>query len=308
MQKILLTTALCGALAFSLFPTDIAAAQDQNTQTPVVKTTQSPDQAVQQVSDAVQAKIVQSAVEALTQTGAALKALQDKDTDKALEALAGAIGKLELVTSADPDLSLVPVDVNERLYDLYADAKIVDAVREDAIKFLREGNVPAARQLLSNLASELVVETTSIPLGFYPDSLKQVVQLVRDNKVDEAVTALKATLDTLVVNTVAIPLPTIRAGIAVDAARELADSDQKLSDEQIGQVNALLDEARDQLRLSVALGYAERGSLKPLHQDIEQVRRLVKTGKKGELSFKHLLKNLKDKSDKNKDEVNKASK
>lgn len=308
MQKILLTTALCGALAFSLAPTDLVAAQAHNAKAPVAQTTKSSNKAVQKARDVAQVKIAQSAVDALRQTGIALKALQNKKTDKALEALADAIGKLELVTSADPDLDLVPVDVNERLYDFYGDAKVVDDVREDAIHFLREGNVPAARQLLSNLASELVVETTSIPLGLYPDSLKQVVPLVRDNKIDEAIVALNATLDTLEVNTVAIPLPTIRAGIAVGAASDLANSDKKLTDEQINQVNEFLDEARDQLRLSVALGYAQRGSLKSLYQEIEHVRKEVKAGRKGESYFKHLLQSLKDKSKSIKDTVNKASK
>lgn len=304
MKKISLTSVLCSALLLGIVSAGFAMTQDQTPGTDVGQTASQTDATTNELVEAAQARLVQGAIDALSQSNAALEALQKKDTVAALDDLADAIGKLELVSSVDPEMNLVPIDVHQRLYDLYANAAIVDDVRERAIKYLRDGNVPEARLLLSNLASELVIETTSIPLGLYPDALKEMVPLITDHKIDEAITALKATLDTLVVTRVAVPLPVLRAVAAIENARKIADKEETLSNEQVSEINGMLDEARSQLRLSVALGYSKRGALKELHKEIEQVRTQVTSGKLGKHPFANIIKNLKTKSTENKENVN----
>ena len=55
--------------------------------------------------------LLKDATNALDKTKEALKALDDGDSDAALEALAVATGKLQSVVARDPELALAPVDV-----------------------------------------------------------------------------------------------------------------------------------------------------------------------------------------------------
>ncbi len=307
MKKVFLTTALCSVLALGMVPAGFAASPDQTPAVSISKTSVNNDVTAKKLTEEAQDRLIDDAIAALEKTNQALTALQKQDKDTALSALAEAIGKLELVTTAKPELAFAPIKIQGRLYDLFADPKVVDETRRRAVDLLRDGHVPEARALLANLASEVVIETTSIPLGLYPDAIKAVVPLITDDKVDEAITALQATLDTLVVSDVIIPLPILRAEAAIEEAQSLANSDKALSRAEMGKVNDYLDVAQQQLRLTVALGYADRGSLKDLHKSIEDVRKQVKAGKKGTKSFADIVKRMKVKSAIEKKHVNSVS-
>jgi len=307
MKNVFLTTALCGVLALGMVPAGLAASPDQPPAASVSNINVNKDVTVKKLTEEAQDHLIDDAIAALEKTNQALTALQKQDKETALSALAEAIGKLELVTSAKPELAFAPIKIQGRLYDLFADPKIVDETRRQAVDLLRAGHVPEARALLANLASEVVIETTSIPLGLYPDAIKDVVPLITDSKVDEAITALQATLDTLVVTDVVIPLPILRAEAAIKEAQSLAGRQKALSRAEMGKVNDFLDVAQQQLRLTVALGYADRGSLKDLHKSIERVRQQVKDGRKGAKSFADIVKRLQSKSAAEQEHVNAVS-
>jgi len=290
-----------------MVPAGLAASPDQPPAASVSNINVNKDVTVKKLTEEAQDHLIDDAIAALEKTNQALTALQKQDKETALSALAEAIGKLELVTSAKPELAFAPIKIQGRLYDLFADPKIVDETRRQAVDLLRAGHVPEARALLANLASEVVIETTSIPLGLYPDAIKDVVPLITDSKVDEAITALQATLDTLVVTDVVIPLPILRAEAAIKEAQSLAGRQKALSRAEMGKVNDFLDVAQQQLRLTVALGYADRGSLKDLHKSIERVRQQVKDGRKGAKSFADIVKRLKSKSAAEQEHVNAVS-
>ena len=299
MKKLLLSTALCGALTLGMVPASFAASAASSTKAPATASAKASqgDATTAKLNKEVQERVLKDAVSALGSVNRAIIALQHKDKDAALSALADATGKLELVTSADPSLKLAPIDVSESLFDLYADPQVVDAARLRSINMLRAGDVQDARALLADMASELVVQTTSIPLGTYPEAIKAVVPLVSQGKYQDAVDALSAAMNTLVVTNTIIPLPSLRAEAAIEAARVVANTDKKLTAAQKAKLNERLDFARSQLRLSEALGYVDRGTYKQMHKDIEQLRKQVNAGGKGETLFKSILKRLKSKTD-----------
>lgn len=307
MKYPLRTTALCGALALVLTPAGFAQGAGQPPAPAHTQETQI-DSTTAKIDKESQEHIIKDAVKALQSTSTALAALQRKDGDAALDALADATGKLELVISADPDLALAPIDVHETVYDLYTDPKAVDAVRTRAISLLRAGHLQDARALLKDMASELVIETVSIPLVTYPDAIKAVVPLVQAGKYDDAVTGLQAALNTLVVVDTVVPLPILRSETAVGAARLIASKGDKLTSEQKAEVDKQLDFARSQLRLAVALGYADRGSLKELHSAIENVRKMVRSDVDSKETFKNIINKIKEKADTAKKDLNKKHK
>jgi hypothetical protein len=132
----------------------------------------------------------------LDETHVALKALEEGKSKEALEALARATGKLELLAARDPDLAVAPVDVDVVTHDLYATPRAIREAREEAGELLEDGKVQEARRLLSGLASEIVIRVTNLPLATYPDAIKEISPLIDRGETEEAKSALRAALNT----------------------------------------------------------------------------------------------------------------
>ena len=139
----------------------------------------------------------------------ALAALDRGDSKAALAALASASGKLDLVVSRDPHLALAPVSVDTVVYDLYATPDAVKTLVKQVRGDLSDDRIQQARRELQYLASEADVNVTELPLASYPAAIKAVAPLIDQGRLDEAKAALSAALDSLVIDTLVIPLPRV---------------------------------------------------------------------------------------------------
>lgn len=240
-------------------------------------------------------KILDEAVSAIQETKKALKALEDKKSDEALKALERATGKLNILLARDPHLALAPIDVTVATYDVYATPDQIKAVRKQAEDYLENGEVQKARLLMRGLGSEIVISVTSLPLQTYPAALAAVTPLIDKGKTEEAKEALQAALNTLVVSEHIMSLPLIRAEEKLAKAEELTQKDAR-SDEDTKTLTKLIDEAREQLKLSELLGYGTKEDYKKFYAEIEQIEDKTKTGKSAKGIFAPLreyLSNLK---------------
>ncbi|RMG49770.1 MAG: hypothetical protein D6717_14470 [Gammaproteobacteria bacterium] len=237
-------------------------------------------------------RIEQEAIDALMQTQAALAALDKGDKKAALDALAKATGKLELLVSRHPKLGLIPVDITIDQVDLIAPEKAIKEAIDEAEDALEDGEVQKARHILQGLASEMVVRTTSIPLATYPDAIKAVSPLIDAGKIDEARDALIAALNTLVVTEEIIPLPVLRATIMLRDADALAQRPSR-SDEDQKLLEALLDAAKAQIRYAELLGYGKHADYKPLYKEIGKIRKQVANKQHGKGLFDRIREGLK---------------
>ena len=240
--------------------------------------------------------LVKEALNALSGTKKALKALEDGNTKDALAALAEVTGQLEIIISRDPHLAFVPVDVEVTSTDIYADLDSIKKAKDQVEDFLGNGEVQQARVLLSGLASELVVSTISLPLATYPDAVKAVVPLIDQGQIEKAKAALQSILQTLVVtNERVVPLPILRAEAFIKKADDLAkqietlalknatkrddkDEAKKLENGkfQKEQVLEQLQNARRQLKMAEALGYGlKEDRYKEFHESIEAIEEKV---------------------------------
>ena len=236
-------------------------------------------------------EILEDAIAAVEQTHKALQALEQSKKDEALKALEIATGKLELLLARDPKLALAPIGVEVRTYDLLARPETVKAVVKEAEDFLEDGEVQKARHLLGNLASEIVFTTTSIPLATYPEAIKAISPLIDAGKIDEAKTALKAALNTLVITDEIIPLPVLRAEYMLAAAKALSENMER-SDDDNKLLERLLKSARVQLQLAEALGYGNKKLFKPMYKEIDKIEEKSAGGKGGKGWFDELEKQL----------------
>ena len=245
----------------------------------------------QQQAQEERAKIIEEAVQALVQTRKAIIALDKKDKEAALSALERVIGKLEIILAQDPKLALAPVDVVSYALDVHADVASVKKAVEQSIKLLKDGRVQDARAIVSNLASELVIEITNIPLATYPAAIKAVVPLVQAGKFEQAKQALIAALNTLVITRHIIPLPVLRAEHLLAAADKLAEKKGRSKEEQ-KQLEDLLEAARKELQFAEVLGYGKKEDFKPFYAAIDEIAKKVAGGKHGKGFFDALMKAL----------------
>lgn len=208
-------------------------------------------------------QLLSDAQSAIAETKKALQALEDKKDREAVDALAVATGKLELVLARNPYLALAPVETEVLTLDLLSSRDTVKAVIKEAKENLSDGEIQKTRLLLTNLASEVQLRTTNIPLATYPAAIKDITPLIDAGKIDEAKAKLQATLNTLVVTTEAIPLPKLRAESLLKEAQTLTEKKDRSKEENDKLANNL-NAAREQLQMAELLGYGKKEGL-PVH-------------------------------------------
>ncbi|HCP14228.1 MAG TPA: hypothetical protein DIT32_00320 [Peptococcaceae bacterium] len=230
-------------------------------------------------------KIMEEAHAAIAESKKALKALDDGKTEEALKALEQAIGKMELIVARDPELALARVDVNVKVYDLFANLDTLKKAVKQAKEYLDDGEVQLARPLIAGLASEMVIESINIPLATYPDAIKSVVPLIDKGEIDEAKAAIQTALNTLVVvKEHVIPLPVVRAKELLKEAETLAEKKDR-TDEESKELAALLDDAENQLKMAEVLGYGKKKAFKPMYEQLDTIRDKTKDDKSGKGFF-----------------------
>lgn len=229
-------------------------------------------------------KIMQEAVNALDTTKDALKALEEQRIDDALDALALTVGKLELIVARDPELALAPIDVAVVEHDLYATTDAIKTAIKQAGKALKDGKVQEARRLLSGIRSEMVIETTNLPLATYPDAIRAIAPLIDEGKMDEAKASLRAALGTLVVTEDIVPLPVLRAELLLALAEELTEKSDR-TDAENEELSDTLAAVRHQLEMAELLGYGDHDDYKPLHAELNDIEKKIEEGASGEGFF-----------------------
>jgi hypothetical protein len=307
MLRSLKTTVSCVALAFAVSNVALAAdhmnmvpasAPAQSSNAPAADTNQQATDANNKVVNDTQQqmaekrkKITAEAMAAVGETRNALKALDEGKKEEALAALEKTTGELELILDRDPQLTLAPTNVSEITTSIMADAAKVRQIRTTAEELLVAGQVQAARHLLEALASETVISVSNIPLGTYPDAIKQAAKLIDDGKQDQAKTVLQTALNTLVVTNTIIPLPVAATQSLLKDAETLAEKKDRSVDEN-KKLNDLLTASRTQLEFAEALGYGTRQDFKELYAELDTIRSKTSDGKSGTGFFGNITHSL----------------
>ena len=215
--------------------------------------------------------LLADATDAIQETQAALKHLDEGKTKEALAALERATGKLDIILARDPKLELAPAGVRVVTYDVQGDVETVTKVRQQAQDLMEEGRLQDARNLLKNLASETVISVSNIPLATYPAAIKSAVKLIDQNQRDEAKRVLQSALNTQVVTDTVIPLPVVKAQEALKHAETLAEKKDRTKDDN-DQLNASMNQARRDLEFAQALGYGTKKDFEKMYAQLTEIR------------------------------------
>jgi len=233
-------------------------------------------------------KITQEAVDAINLVSKVVELLDKKDKEKALEEIANALGKLEVLVARDPNLQVVPVDVKEQVIDFPGTVDDVEAAKNEIVTLIKSGEVQLARDIMLNLASELDIYVTALPIGTYPVVLKAIIPLIEQEKFEDAKKLLIEALETLVIEKIVLPLPILRAEQTIIKANELTQKENPDKEE----LKKLLAYAKEQLELAEALGYGKKDiDYKELFEEINKIENILK----GDESTDDIFATLKEK-------------
>lgn len=236
-------------------------------------------------------ELIADAQTAIAETEKALQALKENNRKEALDALANATGKLELVLARNPKLDLAPVKTDVVMFDLLSNRDTVNAVLKEAKMYLSDNEIQKARPLIANLASEIQYRTSSIPLSTYPKAIKAITPLIDAGKVDEAKAELQALLNTLVITTEIVPLPKLRAEEMLKQAQSLSEKKQRTKEEN-DRLSKNLKGVRDQLEIAELLGYGNKEEYKPMYQQLDDITKKTANEKSGINWFDNIKKML----------------
>ena len=234
-------------------------------------------------------KITEEAVEAINLVSEVVDLLDKKDKEKALETIEKVLGKLEVLIARDPNLQVVPVDVKEQVIDFPGTVDDVEAAKTEVVTLIKAGEVQLARDIMLNLASELDIYVTALPIGTYPVVIKAIVPMIEQEKYEEAKKLLIEALETLVLEKIVIPLPLLRAEQTIIRANELANKENPNKDE----LKELLAYAKEQLELAEALGYGKKDiDYKDIYEEIKKLEEILGSDESTEDIFKTLKEKL----------------
>jgi hypothetical protein len=158
---------------------------------------------------------------------------------------------------------------------------------------LADDRVQHARHALEFLASEADIDVAELPLATYPAAIKAVAPLINAGKIGEAKAALSTALNTLVVETLIIPLPRVRAEAMLSEADQLAKKKDR-NDQEKTRLRSLIEATQRELRLAEALGYGTKESYKPLYAQLDEVRSKTDSGESGGIldKIRHSIRNF----------------
>ncbi len=274
------TIAVAIALGGSaLMAQSVLAATASKPETSTTKAKQNAHATKQQLLLDQRQKVEREAKDVIDGTRQALSALRKKDNAKATTLLEQVSGKLDILLAKHPDLQLIPADVEAQVYDLDSSPEQVSEMVDTADDLLDDNKVQDARHILSALISEIRISTTSIPLGVFPDAIKEAAALSGNGKTDAAAEALSDVLNMLVTTTDVFPLPVLRAEDLVTQASELEHKDDLSKEESRKAVLKSADAAKQQLKLAEVLGYGDKKDYQQLYASIDEIKDVIHSEK-----------------------------
>jgi YfdX protein len=263
---------LISSLAFS-FPADVLADAEKKPSTSVLS---SDDKSTLAAKRKILAEknqlVINEARDSVLGTQKALIALEKNNTKEALSILQDVSKKLDTVLAKNPDLALVPADIEADVIDFEGDAATIKKELKQADDLLDGGKPQGARQILAKLASEMRITTFNVPLGTFPSAIKNAIALIDAGKTNEAALALDEVLNTLVEVTEIIPLPILRAEALLTEASVLEHKEDMSKEKSRAEVLKYADAAKEKLKIGELLGYGGKDDYQLLYTAIDEIK------------------------------------
>ena len=218
-------------------------------------------------------ELTEEALSTIGETYSILEAIKKGDKEDAIEKGNLLIGKLEVLLTRDPNLSLIPINVDYQKEELITTIDEVRSATKLATKAMNKGYYQLASDILNGIKSEMIINTYLLPTGTYPDAIKVAIALIEEDKPKEAEVVLNNVLGTIVVKKMVQPLPVLNAEQMIIEAAII----DKKNHENVEIVLNLLKNADYQLTLAEEMGYGKKDKdFKTLSESIKVLKKSVK--------------------------------
>jgi len=234
-------------------------------------------------------ELTTEALSVIGETHSLLQEINKSKKDVAIKKGKELIGSLEVLLDKDPDLALIPVDVDYQKNELITDIETVRKTAKLAKEAMDKGYYQLAGELLDGIKSEMIINTYLIPTATYPEAIKLAVIDLEAGKTEEAKSVLQSVLSTVVIEKTVLPLPLLNAEQMIIEASKIDAKDHENADKVIN----LLKNAEYQLSLAEEMGYGKKDKdFKSLSESIKVLKKSVKKKEDSTGKFDTLKKDI----------------
>ncbi len=219
-------------------------------------------------------KPAQEIVDGLKNTLKAISLLEKHDVKSAKVALISATKQFEIALKKDPNLKLVPVNMETTFDDFPLTLADVKSIKKNALKMVNNNQPQEAIILLSQLKDQITITTTNLPMDLYPVAVKHALNaLNKGKKIDTALPLLTDALNTMVVTEIVIPMPILIAQSALKDAQKLSKNDKT-------EIKKLLNLSKRQLEVAKYEGYLSKynAEYKNISEEIDRLKNKISKG------------------------------
>jgi len=210
-------------------------------------------------------------VDGFNQTLEAISALEENNSDKAKKALKEATKNFNLALKKAPKLDLVPFAQEIVVHEFLGSSESVKKSLALAENLIEKYDTQTARMVMMPLEDEMIITTNSIPMKLYPIATKDALKALEKGDKEGALEILNVSLNTIVSETVLMP-------VALLVAEDLVLSASAIDKEKKEDALNLLTLAQDELKKAVYLGYTTKHApaYQALDEEIEAVKKEIK--------------------------------
>ncbi len=237
----------------------------------------------------------QKVVDAFNKTLRAISLLHESDTKAAIKVLQKANTQLQTVLKQQPKLHQALVSQEITVAEYFGDSAQIEKSVTLAEKLLKEHNTQSARAVLIRLQDALIVENASLLVNAFAHNVNKTLvlleqgELLQKDERDAALLLLNMALNDRVYERIIVPLPFLKAQHFVTTASALDTSKQDA-------INAYLDEAKEELKRAVWLGYIKDDSSEyvALEEEIQTIQKTLKNHKNNQTLYERIKKGFED--------------
>ncbi len=213
----------------------------------------------------------QEIVKGFEDTLKAISYLEGKNIKEAKKALKSATENFNTALKASPELDIVPLSQEIVVNEFLGDAARVKKALILADNLIAQYDTQVAKAVLAPLEDEMIITTQAIPMKLYPLATEKALEVLDKGDTEKALEMLHVSLNTIITETVIMPLPLL---VAEDLVNSAAMLDKTKKEEAL----TLLNLAQDELKKALYLGYTKKYApeYKELDDQIEALKKEIK--------------------------------
>lgn len=212
--------------------------------------------------------VIQEAANVIALSRTGISAILNEKYADAIENVNKAIAKAELIIRTDHPTKIIS-EVDIEVLESVENAENARQIIQDVDSLMELGELQKAKNLMTQLTSELRITRESISISSYLQTLRNADRLMKDKQYEQALLELNSILSSVTVEQSITPLPLIISQRMVMEMEKLLDEEQPDKES----ILTLLNNAEYQIRFSEMLGYGKtENEYQEIFNAIEEIK------------------------------------